>query len=171
MTSKLRNGHKDDHRITPDWDMVADHIDGVRVKEVRNVVTGNGHTTEMYRPDWGIVDHEVRHIIHVEFRGEAISTWHKHELQTDHIFVVSGMFKIVLFDGREGSPTKGKVDVFHASLMRPTLLVIPPGVWHALQNLSTGTSSLVNFFDRAYDYADPDVYRLPADTPEIPYRF
>jgi dTDP-4-dehydrorhamnose 3,5-epimerase len=55
--------------------------------------------------------------------------------------------------------------------MRPTLVVIPPGVWHGLQVLSAEAATFVNFFDRAYDYSDPDDWRLPLDSPEIPYAF
>jgi dTDP-4-dehydrorhamnose 3,5-epimerase len=55
--------------------------------------------------------------------------------------------------------------------MRPQLLVVPPSVWHGVQNLSTDVSAFVNFFDREYDYEDPDDWRLPPDTAEIPYRF
>jgi hypothetical protein len=29
----------------------------------------------------------------------------------------------------------------------------------------------VNYFDLQYDYTDPDDWRLPPDTDEIPYRF
>ena len=57
------------------------------------------------------------------------------------------------------------------SSMRPTLLVVPPGVWHGVKNLSTSMTNFVNYFDRPYNYEDPDEWRLPRDTPEIPYSF
>jgi dTDP-4-dehydrorhamnose 3,5-epimerase len=50
------------------------------------------------------------------------------------------------------------------------LVVIPPGVWHGVRNLENGDSTYVSLFDCAYDYADPDEWRLPPDTPAIPYR-
>ena len=164
-------GRKVQGHITADWESMVDRIDGVRVREVRNVVTGNSHITELFRVDWGIVENEVQHIIHVALRAGTIAGWHRHELQTDHIFVISGVCKLVLFDPRHGSPTHGQVDVFNLSPMRPTLVVVPPGVWHAIQSMASDTSSFINFFDRPYVYEDPDEYTLPADSPEIPYRF
>lgn len=148
-----------------------DLIDGVACREVRNIVTANGVTTELYRSDWGFVDGTVEQAIHVALRGGAISAWHQHRERWDYLFVVTGHLRVVLFDPREGSSTRGQVDVFHLSPQRPMLTAVPPFVWHGVQNLSTGSSSFVNFFDKPYDYDDPDEWRLPADAPEIPYRF
>ena len=54
---------------------------------------------------------------------------------------------------------------------RPALVILPTGVWHGLQNLGTGDALVVNFPTLPYDYDDPDHYRLPFDTPDIPYRW
>lgn len=162
---------KDASHIDRDWVLDRDLIDGVTVREVRNIVTANSITTEIYRPDWEIVDGEVQQVIHVDLRGDAISAWHQHRHRWDYIFVVGGHLRVVLYDPREGSPTRGKVDVFHLSPARPQLLAVPPSVWHGVQNLSGDPSSFVNLFNRPYDYEDPDEWRLPPDTEEIPYSF
>lgn len=167
----LPGAEKDPPRITPDWELRHGLIAGVRVKEVRNVVARNGVTTEIYRTDWGVGQGAVDQIIQVSLRGGALSAWHCHRQQTDHIFVTRGAIKLVLFDDRDGSPTRGKVDEFHLDLARPMLVVIPPGIWHGLQNLAAETGTFVNIFDRAYRYDDPDEWRLPPDSPAIPYRF
>jgi dTDP-4-dehydrorhamnose 3,5-epimerase len=57
----------------------------------------------------------------------------------------------------------------HAGDVRPALVVLPPGVWHGLQNLGTIDALVLNCPTEAYNYADPDHYRLPYDTAEIPY--
>jgi dTDP-4-dehydrorhamnose 3,5-epimerase len=49
--------------------------------------------------------------------------------------------------------------------------VIPSGVWHGVQNLQATESRVLNLVDVAYEYEDPDHWRLPADTAEIPYSF
>ncbi len=53
----------------------------------------------------------------------------------------------------------------------PGLVVVPPGVWHGVQNLLNRPSAVVNMPDRAYRYEAPDHWRLPPDTDQIPYRF
>ena len=115
-------GAKDPAHIDHDWVIARKLIDGVRVREVRNIVTANGITTELYRPDWGVVEGTVQQVIHVALRGNAISAWHQHRHRWDFLFVVGGHFRIALFDPREGSPTRGQVDLFHLSPARPMLL-------------------------------------------------
>jgi dTDP-4-dehydrorhamnose 3,5-epimerase-like enzyme len=60
---------------------------------------------------------------------------------------------------------------FRCGLARPTLILVPPGEWHGVHNIGHEPAILVNMVDRAYRYEDPDHWRLPADTGEIPYRF
>jgi dTDP-4-dehydrorhamnose 3,5-epimerase len=164
-------GRKDAAHIDRDWVLERHLIDGVRTREVRNVVTSNGVTTELFRPDWGIVDGTVEQAIHVALRGGALSAWHQHRERWDFIFVVGGHLRLVLYDPREDSPTHRQVDVLHLSPARPMLTAVPPWVWHGVQNLSNDVSSFVNLFDRPYDYDDPDEWRLPPSAPEIPYTF
>lgn len=171
MEAAAAQGAKDAHHITATGEVLADRIHGSAAKVVPNIITRNGVTTEVLREDWGVGASPIVHAIHVILRAGALSAWHKHMIQTDHIMVLGGSIKCVLYDGREDSPTFGKVDVHHLSPMRPTLVVVPPGVWHGLQNLEGHPSSFLNYFDYAYKYEDPDEWRLPADTDEIPYRF
>src|SRR5688572_1254019 len=86
----LEGAKKDKGHVSPNWDFKYDLIDGVRLKDVRNIVTKNGITRELYRPDWKITEGTVQHMIHVTLNGKAVSAWHMHEVQTDHIFVLTG---------------------------------------------------------------------------------
>lgn len=162
---------KDQQTVTADGKITRTFLEGVLQKEVSNIITRNGVTTEMYRPEWPIGPDQVRHIIHAILRADAISAWHMHEHQTDTIFVTSGTIKLVLFDDRPGSATRGESNVFHLSRMRPTLITIPPGIWHGLQNIEKNESSFINYFNNPYNYSNPDEWRLPAETDKIPYRF
>ena len=167
----IAGAQKDAAHINKEWVVDRRLIDGVRTREVRNIVTANGITTEVYRPDWGIVDGQVQQAIHVALRGGTVSAWHQHRSRWDFLMVVGGHMRVVLHDPREDSPTHDQVDVFHLSPARPALLAIPPWIWHGVQNLSNDTSSFVNLFDQPYDYDDPDEWRLPSDSAEIPYSF
>lgn len=170
-TIPLVAGVKDEQSVTEDWTPLRDGIAGVKLHEIPNLVTQNGVMTEIFRADWGVAEGTIEQTIYVALRGDTISAWHMHLLKTDHLMVVSGALRVVLYDGREDSATQTRLEVLYCSPMHPTLLVIPPGVWHGLQNLEATPSAFVNFFDRAYDPKDPDDWRLPLDTEEIPYRF
>jgi dTDP-4-dehydrorhamnose 3,5-epimerase len=77
--------------------------------------------------------------------------------------------RVVLYDGRTGSPTHGRLDVQHLSAGVPSLLSIPPGVWHADQNSGEEDALLVNFPTRPYDRDAPDKYRIDPHSAEIPF--
>ncbi len=74
--------------------------------------------TELFRTDWQLLETPVEQIIHVAFRLGAVSAWHMHRRQIDHFFVVAGTIKVVLYDGRDDSPTKARLQVFDLSPLR-----------------------------------------------------
>jgi dTDP-4-dehydrorhamnose 3,5-epimerase len=163
---------KDSRSITADWVGLQTPIHNVVIKEVRNVVKPRGGTlTEIFRKDWGLDDGRIDQVFQNLLEPGQISGWHAHRDTTDRIFVNWGVIKIVLFDARKSSPSCGTVNSFQFGLIRPALVIIPPGVWHAVQNVASTPSALLNLVDQAYQYDDPDHWRLPIDTDLIPYRF
>ena len=164
---------KDGQTITARWTPSALRlIDGVSVHEVLNVPKNRGYLTEIFRADWlRGMNVTVDQVFQVVLEPGAISAWHAHEQTFDRLFVNRGMIRVVLYDGREASPTFGLVNEFCFGTVRPALVCIPARVWHGIQNVGAAESSLLNLVDRAYDYEDPDHWRLPLSTPHIPYTF
>jgi dTDP-4-dehydrorhamnose 3,5-epimerase len=163
---------KDEQSITSDWLSRQPVIDGVQVREVRNVAKPRGGMlTEVFRLDWRLDSGRIEQVFQNVLEPGQISGWHAHRRTTDRIFVNWGLIKLVLFDARESSPTHTRINVFQFGLVRPALVIVPPGVWHAVQNVASTPSALLNLVDHAYCYEDPDHWRLPLDTPKIPYRF
>lgn len=167
---RLDGAVKDAQTITARWTPSAQRlIDGVSVREVLNVPKANGYLTEMYRRDWKESAGGVDQIFQVVLDPGAISAWHAHANTIDRLFVSYGRMRIVLYDGREDSPTHGMVNEFRFGTIRPAMIHVPPRVWHGVQNVDAHVSILVNVVDRAYDYEDPDHWRVPADSPAIPF--
>ncbi len=171
MGESVLTGTKDGQTVTADWQPLRQLIQGVQVREVKNVVTGNGVTTEVFRDDWGLAPQGIRHIIQNSFRPGIVSAWHWHRERTDYFFVIRGALRGVFYDDREESPTRGMVNVFNLSLLRPQMLVLPPRIWHGFQNLSGEESIQLVYSDREFRYEDPDEWRLPPDSADIPYLF
>lgn len=164
-------GVKDGRSITADWMPVQELIDGVRLKEVKNVAKDNGYLTELFRRDWSLDDGVVDQAFQVTLFPGAISAWHTHGHTVDRLFVVRGQVKVVLYDDRPESPTRGRLNEFRLGDLRPALVVVPCGVWHGVQNIGDERGAVINLVDAAYQYDDPDHWRIPQDSPEIPYRF
>lgn len=167
----IESARKDDQLVTSDWQFLLDGIEGVHLREVRHVPRDHGVITEMYRSEWDPTGQPVVHSYQSRLFPGAIGAWSCHARSIDRLFVNQGHAKVVLYDGREDSPSFGKVREVHCGDVRPTFVVIPIGVWHGVQNLGTGDLLMINFPTLAYDYANPDHYRLPWDSEEIPYRW
>lgn len=165
----IASARKDGPQVTSEWSKLQQSIDGVSIREVLHVPRDHGVITEMYRPDWDPSGLPVVHIYQSRLFPAAIGAWSCHAKTIDRLFVSQGHLKIVLYDGREESPTYERVMELHVGDARPAFLVLPIGIWHGVQNLGSTDALLLNFPSRAYDYADPDHYRLPWDSPEIPY--
>jgi dTDP-4-dehydrorhamnose 3,5-epimerase len=167
----LPGAEKDSQSITKEWQFTGQRIiDGVAVKEITNVPKETGYLTEVYRREWALDEEDVDQVFQVALHPGGVSAWHVHAETIDRLMVNHGQVKVALYDAREGSPTHREVNVFRVGKLRPCLIVVPPGVWHGVKNLAPETSLVLNLVDRAYRYEDPDHYRLPRDTEEIPYR-
>ena len=165
------HGEKDPQLVRSDWTEVGDGgIEGVVAFQMANVLTDNGYLTEIWRPDWVLDGQPVGQVFQRVLQPGAASGWHVHATTLDRLFCSVGRLRVALFDGRLDSPTHGLVADYRLGRERPATIVIPPGVWHGVRNIGTEPASLLNVVDVAYDYDDPDHYRLPLDTPSIPYR-
>jgi dTDP-4-dehydrorhamnose 3,5-epimerase len=167
----LGSSRKDQQTVTPDWTVLRDFIDGVSLFEIKNVLGTHSRLTEMFRPEWDPSNSPVAHVYQVVLHPGNSPDWNCHQKMIDRLFFGSGQVKLVLFDGRESSVTFGRINEFHLGEARPGLVTIPPGVWHALQCRGTASALVVNLGSIAYQYDDPDHYRLPPETPEIPYKW
>lgn len=104
-------------------------------------------------------------------RPSRAKGWGMHKLHTDRYMVLSGEMLLVLYDDRDDSPTRGIVQEFYLTRDGLNQLSIPPGVWHA--HLNPGQTDLVfaNAPTKPFEHGDPDKWRLPLDTDQIPYSF
>lgn len=149
-------------------------IDGVYLHESRAILSESGTLTELFRRDWWAIDGSANSQVDQVFMrtlrvGEA-SGWHVHAETTDRLTVIAGTLKVLLYDDRPASVSYRQSNTFLLGAIRPQLLVIPPGVWHAIRTHADQDVTLLNMVDLAYRYEAPDHFRLPLDTPLIPVR-
>jgi len=138
------------------------------VHKLRHIPDERGYLMEMLRSDWEEYDKFGQVYITAVYPG-VVKGWHYHKIQTDHFICVHGMAKVVLYDGREGSATHGEVNEFFMGEQNPMLLKIPPGVMHGFKGIGQEMALIVNVPTELYNYEQPDEYRLPAHTDQIPY--
>ncbi len=143
-------------------------IQGVRTKALKVVPDERGRLMEMLRADDELFLKFGQVYLTAAYPG-AVKAWHYHEKQTDHFVCVRGMMKVVLYDDREGSPTRGVVNEFFIGDHNPLLVQIPPLVFHGFKCVSEHEALVINVPTETYDHAKPDEFRVDAHDPRIPY--
>jgi dTDP-4-dehydrorhamnose 3,5-epimerase len=139
-------------------------VAGVQFRPTRPVPHEDGHVTEVARASWDILGKPVVQVhISTTFAGR-IRAWGLHTLGIDRLFVVSGLIKLVVFDGRKDSPTFGQLNEFVVSEKNPGLLIVPANVYHGWKNIGTSEAIIINMPDRMYEYEQPDALDLPWDS-------
>ncbi len=143
-------------------------IYGVKIKKLQPHADERGCLTEIIRCDEEIFDKFGQIYVSLNYPG-VIRAWHYHKNQDDYWAVVKGMIKAVMYDSREDSPTKGEIQEVFMGEQNPILLRIPVGVIHGYKTIGVEPSLLINLPTMPYNAAEPDEYRLPYNTPDIPY--
>ncbi len=143
-------------------------IEGVMIKRLKVIPDERGYLMEMLRADDSFFQQFGQIYLTAVYPG-VVKGWHYHELQTDHFVCVKGMAKVVLYDRREHSPTRGEVNEFFMGDHNHILLVIPPGVLHGMKGTGTETALIINTPTHTYKYGDPDEFRIDPHNNDIPY--
>ncbi|MBU7008179.1 dTDP-4-dehydrorhamnose 3,5-epimerase family protein [Phosphitispora fastidiosa] len=143
-------------------------IDGVKTKNLRVIPDERGRLMEMLRCDDELFAGFGQAYMTTAYPG-VVKGWHYHKKQLDNFVVVKGMMKVVLFDSREDSPTKGEVNEFFMGTHNPILLQIPTYVYHGFKCISDEEAMVVNFPTKPYNYNEPDEFRVHPHDNDIPY--
>lgn len=138
-------------------------IDGVKVKAQRLMPDARGFLMELMRPDWDEFIQWGQVYATMCYPG-IIKGFHHHYLQIDNFNCVSGMGRVVLFDGRPDSPTNGIINEFIIGPMNPKMVQIPNLVWHGFSAVGNDPAIIINCPTRMYNYKEPDEFRCPANS-------
>ena len=97
----------------------------------------------------------------------VVKAWKNHRRMTANYACIHGRIKIVLYDDREESATKGGVLEVVVGPEEYALVVIPPGIWHGFQGIAEPVSILANC---ATEPHNPDeLERRDPRSTDIPY--
>jgi dTDP-4-dehydrorhamnose 3,5-epimerase len=141
-------------------------IDGVIINSLKQIPDERGKVMHMLREDSdGFIGFGEVYFSCVY--PEAIKGWNIHKKMTLNYAVPQGNIKLVLYDERQGSPTKGEVQEIYLGPDNYYRVTVPPMIWNGLKGLGTETAIVVNFASIAHDPDEID-RRDPFD-PCIPY--
>ncbi len=145
-------------------------IEGVEVCPLKLLPNEKGRLMEIQRADDKIFPGFGQVYITSTLPG-IVKAWYRHTTQIDQIAVMVGLLKLVLYDDRETSPTRGKINTIFLGELAPKLVQIPPGIWHGFQTIGEREAFALHLNSVAFQADAPDEDRLPYDTNIIPYQW
>ncbi len=145
--------------------------EGLSFHDSKTHVDDRGSVCEMLDPRWNWHPDPIVFSYFYTIRPKMVKGWAVHKKHEDRYFLISGELLVVLYDTRPGVKTEGLVSEVYLTEFNRRIMNIPAGIWHAVKNIGDKDVIVVNFPTIPYDHDDPDKYRLPLDTDQIPYRF
>ena len=145
-----------------------DRIDGVAERSLRVIPDERGRLMEILRCDDDVFQKFGQVYMTTVFPG-VVKAWHYHKRQYDLFTCIRGMVKVALYDDREGSPTRGKINELYIGEHNPSLVIIPPQVYHGWKCVSEYEAYVINVPTEPYNRSDPDEYRADPHNGPIPY--
>lgn len=142
------------------------NLEGVELKDLKVISDERGAVLHMMKS----VEPEFTQFGEVYFSKTnpgVIKGWKCHKLQTQNFTVPVGRLRIVLFDNRADSSTKGKVQEVELSPENYQRLRIPPMIWYSFGTIGNEVAMIANFTDIPHDPNESSV--LPLETDEIPF--
>ena len=97
----------------------------------------------------------------------VVKGWHRHTEMTLNYACIHGRIKLVLFDDRDGSPTRGEIMERFLGPDDYSLVQVPPGVWNGFKGMGSETAIVANCSTHPHDPARST--RLDPFDNDIPY--
>ena len=141
-------------------------IDGVVVQPLRRIADERGSVMHMLRAtDPHFVSFGEIYFSTV-YPG-VVKGWHVHDRMVLNYAVPHGSIKLVLYDDRAGSPTKGELQVIFMGEQNYVLVRVPARVWNGFKGLGAEPALVANCATLAHDPAE--IHRLDPHRNDIPY--
>lgn len=141
-------------------------INGVQVIPLRRIPDERGTIFHMLRKD----DPHFREFGEIYFSSiypGVIKGWHRHHEMTLNYACIHGRVKLVCYDDRASSSTRGELMEIFLGPDDYSLAVIPPAVWNGHKGMGSDLSLVANCATRVHDPSGSD--RLDPFDARIPY--
>jgi dTDP-4-dehydrorhamnose 3,5-epimerase len=125
-------------------------IEGVQVIPLKKIPDERGTILHMLK----CTDPHFRQFGEIYFSTVypgVIKGWHKHREMTLHYACIEGRIKLVLFDDRDESPTKGQSMEIFLGPDDYSLVIIPPGIWNGFKGMSAPYAIVANCCSHPHD--------------------
>ncbi|OHY73455.1 dTDP-4-dehydrorhamnose 3,5-epimerase family protein [Priestia aryabhattai] len=145
-------------------------IKGVKTKKLIKHCDDRGFFAEVLRDDDNLLSNFGQISWSTSYPG-IIKAFHYHEYQDDIWFFPSGNVRVVLYDLRENSSTRGQTDIYYMGENNPIILLIPKNVAHGYQVLGGKAATIIYCTTKSYNSIQPDEKRIPWNDKTIAFNW
>ena len=125
-------------------------IHDVKITPLKIISDNRGKVMHMLRTDSQVFE-KFGEIYFSTIYHQSIKGWHLHKESTLNYVCIKGKVKLVLFDNRKESSTKG---VYQELILSPEdyfLVTIPPNIWNGFKGLDKTESIIANCLTLPHD--------------------
>lgn len=147
-----------------DLENLEDLISDVVLRKLVIHKDESGSLVETLRSDWEDVYNSTDRKFAMQYLSQTPSTiardedkWHVHKFQEDRFIAISGKIITAIYDPRENSQTKGKLNLFKMGPQNENemyMVVIPKETYHGFMVVSKEPGYLLNFPTQLYNPQD-----------------
>jgi dTDP-4-dehydrorhamnose 3,5-epimerase len=141
-------------------------IEGVRVYPLKRIGDERGMVMHMLRADAPHFE-GFGEVYFSSVRPGVVKAWKRHRLMTQNFAVPVGEIKLVIYDDREGSVSRGAVQEVAVGGKNYALVRVPPMLWYGFKGMAREDSLLANCASIPHDPAEAE--SIAPDSDRIPY--
>jgi len=141
-------------------------IQGVDFHPLKQIPDERGRVMQMLRRDDPWFERFGEIYFSVVYPG-VVKGWHLHKVMTLNYAVIVGRIKLVLYDERKDSPTRGKLQEIFAGEDNYCLITVPPNVWNGFKGLGVEPAIVANCATEPYDPSE--IVRSGPFSDRVPY--
>jgi dTDP-4-dehydrorhamnose 3,5-epimerase len=145
-------------------------IKDMKIKQLKYIPDERGRLMEILRKDDEVFSMFGQVYITTTY-PHVVKAWHYHRLQDDFIVCIKGMIKLVTYDARKDSTTRGTVEELFIGEYNPILVKVPRMVYHGWKCISEEEAIVINIPTEPYNREAPDEYRVDPHINDIPYNW
>ena len=141
-------------------------IDGIVVRPLKRISDERGSIFHMLRADDENFSGFGEIYFSMVYPG-VVKGWHFHERMTLNYAVPIGMIKMVCFDDRSDSSTRGNIMEIVLGDLNYCLVTVPIGIWNGFKGIGTTPALVANCASIPHD--PTEITRLDPIDNSIPY--
>ena len=141
-------------------------IDGVLINPLKQILDERGKIMHMLRNDDPHFEKFGEIYFSFVYPG-IVKAWHLHKKMKLNYAVPYGNIKLVLYDDRKNSPSKGEIMELFLGPDNYKLITIPPKVWNGFKGIGNKTNIVANC--STIPHNPDEIIRIDPFNNDIPY--